>query len=146
MKGAHSHRPRAISFRATAMIDMAFLLITFFIMSIRFGQAGEETIELPNADQAREVTDERVELVTVNVSGEGVYLVSGVQRSRAELYRYIEARKAEASEHRKLEIVVRGDRSSRFENVQAVMRMAADAGVTDVSLAALQATDDVEQR
>ena len=128
------------------MIDMAFLLITFFIMSIRFGQAGEETIELPNADQAREVTDERVELVTVNVSGEGVYLVSGVQRSRAELDRYIEARKAEASEHRKLEIVVRGDRSSRFENVQAVMRMAADAGVTDVSLAALQAADNVEQR
>ena len=73
------------------MIDMAFLLITFFIMSIRFGQAGEETIELPNADQAREVTDERVELVTVNVSGEGVYLVSGIQRSRAELYRDIEA-------------------------------------------------------
>lgn len=128
------------------MIDMAFLLITFFIMSIRFGQAGEETIELPNADQAREVTDERVELVTVNVSGEGVYLVSGVQRSRAELYRYIEARKAEGNEHRKLEIVVRGDRSSRFENVQAVMRMAADAGVSDVSLAALQAADKVEQR
>jgi len=146
VRAAQSRRPRSISFRATAMIDMAFLLITFFIMSIRFGQAGEETVNLPNADQAMEVTDERVELLTVNVSGGGVYLVSGIQRSRADLYRYIEARKLGATKHRKLEIVIRGDRTSRFENIQAVMRMAADAGVTDVSLAALQAPDDAEQR
>jgi biopolymer transport protein ExbD len=122
----------------TSMIDMAFLLITFFIMSIRFGQAGEEMIKLPDADQAKEVTDERVELVTVNVTEDGLYVVGGVNHSTAELTRYLETRRDEGD--RKLEIVIRGDKRSQFAAVQRVMRVSAEIGIADVSLAALQQT------
>jgi len=135
MKRARSERGRSISFKVTAMIDMTFLLITFFIMSIRFGQQGEEKITLPNADQAKDVTDERVELITVNVAKDGTYLVNGAARTATELLRYLEARKEEAD---KIELVVRGDRATEFNAVQRVMRLSAEAGVTDLSLAALQ--------
>lgn len=124
------------------MIDMAFLLITFFIMSIRFGQAGEEQVKLPNADQAKAVTDERTELITVNVTKDGIYLVGGLQKSGGELFRYLQARKTET--RRKLELVVRGDKKSEFQAVQRVMRLSAEAGVADVSLAALQRNDEAE--
>ena len=63
MKAGHSHRSRSISFKITAMVDMAFLLITFFIMSIRLGQQGEELVKLPNADQARAVTTQFLDQV-----------------------------------------------------------------------------------
>jgi len=125
------------------MIDMAFLLITFFIMSLRFGQQGEELIKLPNADQAREVTDERTDLITINVTKDGRYLVNSVERSGSELLRYLQVRKDEA---KKVELIIRGDRGTQFQSVQRVMRLGAEAGIADVNLAALQLGDDEDKQ
>jgi len=142
MRHSRSFRPRSVSFKVTAMIDMAFLLITFFVMSIRFGHQGEELVKLPNADQAQEVTDERVELITVNVTRDGIYFVSGIEQSGSSLFRYLKDRRESSDDG--IEVVVRGDRSSEFTDVQRVMRLSAEAGIKDVSLAALQAGDNSE--
>ncbi len=139
MHRPRSLRPPSVGFKMTAMIDMAFLLITFFIMSIRFGQQGEEQIKLPNADQAKTVTEERVDLVTVNVTRDGLYVVNGVRQSSSELRRYLEARKALGDP---VEVIVRGDRRSPFSAIQRVMRMSIEAGIANVSLAALQQPDE----
>lgn len=120
------------------MVDMAFLLITFFIMSIRLGQQGEELVKLPNADQAREVTDERVELVTVNVTRDGLYVLNAAERSSSEVARYLKSR---FDEGKKIEVVVRGDHRTQFDAVQRIMRLSAEAGIADVSLAALQVAE-----
>ena len=138
MKSARSIRAQSISFKITPMIDMTFLLITFFIMSIRFGQQGEEKVKLPNADQATSITDQRVQLISVNVTKDGRYLINGVEQSSSDFLRYVRARKDEG---KKLEIVVRGDRASEFNAIQRIMRLSAEAGVRDVSLAALQTAD-----
>lgn len=140
MNSPRSQRSRSISFRLTALIDMAFLLITFFVMSIRFGQVGEEEIELPRADQASEVTDERVDLVTVNVARDGAYAINAVRHDASELTRYLEERKADSD--RTIELVIRGDRRTRFEPVQRALRVAAEVGIPRVSLAALQLGDE----
>jgi biopolymer transport protein ExbD len=143
MRAPRSNRPRSISFKITAMIDMAFLLITFFVMSIRFGQAGEEQIKLPDADQAKEVTDQRIELVTVNVTRDGLYLVNGVRKSGGELSNYLQSRKEEST--KSIELVIRGDRNTQFSAIQRAMRLSAEAGIHDVNLAALQTSDEEEQ-
>ena len=143
IRAPRSNRPRSISFKITAMIDMAFLLITFFVMSIRFGQAGEEQIKLPDADQAKEVTDQRVELVTVNVTRDGLYLVNGVRKSGGELSNYLQSRKEEST--KSIELVIRGDRNTQFSAIQRAMRLSAEAGIHDVNLAALQTSDEEEQ-
>ena len=119
------------------MIDMAFLLITFFVMSIRFGHQGDELVKLPNADQAREVTEKRVELITVNVTRDGFFVVAGLQRSGSSLFKYLKDRR-EAAEN-DLQVVIRGDRETEFAAVQRAMRLSAEAGLRDVGLAALQA-------
>ena len=128
MRHSRSFRPRSVSFKVTAMIDMAFLLITFFVMSIRFGHQGEELVKLPNADQAQEVTDERVELITVNVTRDGIYFVSGIEQSGSSLFRYLKDRRESSDDG--IEVVVRGDRSSEFTDVQRVMRLSAEAGIS----------------
>ncbi len=127
----------------TSLIDMAFLLITFFIMSIRFGQAGEEEIKLPDADQAKETADDGVELVTLNVTADGAFVVNGVRQEPADLYRWLEGRKAETE--KKLELVIRGDRNVAFDKIQRAMRLSAEAGVTNVSLSALQQSQGLEE-
>ena len=100
---------------------------------------GEEKVKLPNADQATDVVDQRVELVTVNVTKDGLYLINGVEQTSSQYLRYLHARKDEGG---KLEIVVRGDKSSEFSTIQRIMRLSAEAGVADVSLAALQMADN----
>ena len=140
MRGARSARPRSISVKLTAMIDMAFLLITFFVMSIRFGQAGEEEITLPDADQASEVTQQQVELVTVNVTQQGEYIVNAVQQTSRGLLRHLRERRRNSN--RNIEVVIRGDRGTAFDSVQRAMRLAAEAGIAQVSLAALQNTEE----
>jgi biopolymer transport protein ExbD len=127
----------------TALIDMAFLLITFFVMSIRFGQAGEEEIKLPDADQAKETAEDGTELVTVNVTSDGVFVVNGVRQEPADLYRWLQSRKEETE--KKLELVVRGDKGVAFEKIQRAMRISAEAGVTSMSLAALQQSQGLEE-
>ena len=139
MRSPRSARSGSLNFKLTALIDMAFLLITFFIMSIRFGQQGEELVKLPRADQAKEVTDERTELVTVNVTRDGLYVIAGGEKTGGQLLRYLEARREEGH---KLEVVIRGDKGSEFNAVQRVMRLSAEAGIPDVSLAALQLGDE----
>ncbi len=119
----------------TAMIDMAFLLITFFVMSIRLGQQGEELVELPRADQASASRDERVELLIVNVTSDGRYVVGGSERSTGDLIKWIGLRKNAA---KRVELVIRGDRETPFHSVRQLMRMAAEQGISNVSLAALK--------
>ena len=119
----------------TAMIDMAFLLITFFVMSIRLGQQGEELVELPRADQASASRDERVELLIVNVTSDGRYVVGGSERSTGDLIKWIGLRKNAA---KRVELVIRGDRETPFHSVRKLMRMAAEQGISNVSLAALK--------
>jgi len=124
----------------TPLIDMTFLLITFFIMSIHMGQAGEKEINLPNADQAKETTGNETELITVNVTPAGDFVVNGTHHEPGDLYRLLDERKRNSKQ--KVEMVVRGDREASFEKIQRVMRIAAQASVKDISLAALQTADD----
>ncbi|RMF25050.1 MAG: biopolymer transporter ExbD [Deltaproteobacteria bacterium] len=123
----------------TAMIDMAFLLITFFVMSIRLGQQGEELVKLPRADQASAARDERVELLVVNVTRDGSYLVGGNERSPGDIVKWIGLRKADAE---RIELVIRGDRDTPFESIRKLMRLAAEEGVSNVSLAALKLAEE----
>jgi biopolymer transport protein ExbD len=143
LRSTHSGRPRHISFKMTALIDMAFLLITFFVMSIRFGQAGEEEIKLPDADQAQETSDERNELITVNVNANGDFIIKGIHHEAGDLLSLLNARKSETD--KEIELTIRADRDAAFEKVQRAMRVAAEAGIPNLSFAALQKPEPGEQ-
>ena len=62
-------------------------------------------------------------------------MIGGTDHSAGEVLAYLRARKEEGDD---LEVVIRGDKASEFSAIQRVMRMSAEAGISDVSLAALQ--------
>ena len=45
-------------------------------------------------------------------------------------------------EGKKIEVIIRGDHNSEFNAVQRVMRLSVEAGISDVSLAALQMAEE----
>jgi len=139
MLASRSIRPRSIRTNLTPLIDMSFLLITFFVMTLRLGLSQEEKIELPKADQAQTTHEAQVEVVTIDVDRAGRVLWGG---KVWQLDALETALRALGNQDEKKKVVVRADARSPFERVQRVMRTAARAGVTKLSLAALKLGDE----
>ncbi len=139
MLASRSLRPRSIRTNLTPLIDMSFLLITFFVMTLRLGLSQEEKIELPKADQAQTTHESQVEVLTIDVDRAGRVLWGG---KVWQLDALETALRALGNQDDKKKVVVRADARSPFAKVQRVMRTAARAGVTKLSLAALKLGDE----
>lgn len=67
----------AAGINLTALIDVVFLLLIFFLVATRFDQEEKElSIRIPDVYQARPLTDGPREMV-VNINAEGQYIVMG---------------------------------------------------------------------
>jgi len=123
----------------TPLIDMSFLLITFFVMTLRLGLSQETQIELPRADQALTRHESQVVIVTLDIDQRGRVLWAGRDWSLPDLTASLSERRAE---NEQLKVVLRADSRSPFDKVRRVMRAAAQAGVTKLSLSALRLGDE----
>lgn len=121
------------------MIDMGFLLITFFVMTIRLGLAQDSDLELPHADQAQAMHERKVDIVTVSIDENGTLRWGGRGESSAALRENLESRLAGGAD---VKVVLRADARAPFSRVQDTMRTVAIAGVTKLSVSALRLGDD----
>jgi biopolymer transport protein ExbD len=123
----------------TPLIDMSFLLITFFVMTLRLTMsAAEQQVELPRADQAKATHERPLAIVTLVVDRAGAVRWGDRALSAGSLAAALSAR---AEAERELKVVVRADARSPFRAVGAVMRAAAEAGVERMSVSALKVED-----
>ncbi len=139
MHAARSTRPRSTSANITPLVDMSFLLITFFVMTLRLGASQEKDLELPKADQANTRHESQLHIVTLDVNQHGLVQWGGREWSAAELVGPLTERRGE---NENIKVVVRADARSPFDQVQRVMASAAQAGISKVSIAALKLGDD----
>jgi biopolymer transport protein ExbD len=116
----------------TPLIDVAFLLIVFFLVSTSFVKP-EKTIDilLPRAEQAQKTPAESNTLI-VNVRESGLTVVDGRVLSE---YEELVALMRNARENKpNLQVVVRGDKRARHEHVVRVMNAALEAGIEGMSI------------
>jgi biopolymer transport protein ExbD len=125
----------------TPMIDMAFLLITFFIMTMRLTASQEEKVTLPRADQAQTTHESQLAIVTVVVDAEGRIFSAGAERTIGELDGLLRDRVAAGKE---VKVVLRADARSPFERVRRLMRLAAENGIEKLSISALKVADGAD--
>lgn len=118
------------------MVDMSFLLITFFVMTLRLSSSSaEQQVRLPHADQAQARHETQVEVVTLVVDENGRVLWNDREVDLDALTPELRAR---AATGKKVKVALRADARSPFRRVRAAMRAAAEAGIETMSIAALK--------
>jgi biopolymer transport protein ExbD len=116
----------AAGIELTPMIDMVFLLLTFFLVATTFHQEEREMdIALPYANAAAPISALLHEFV-VNVAGDGGVIVSGKTIDAEQL-------KAMVAETVKLnpdqKVTVRGDRNTPYAAIAKVLDICKQGGI-----------------
>lgn len=124
-------RKRACSqedFQMAPMIDMVFLLLVFFMCVNTMAEGRWVELELPEAEQSRlpEGNDSRCVL---SVGAEGELWLEGTRVSLEELRAGL-ARRIVA--HESLQVQIRADAATRFEEIRRLLNVCAAEGVVDV--------------
>jgi len=126
IRSSQGSAPAAIEL--TPMIDMVFLLLTFFLVATTFHQSEREMqIALPEAQSAAPISAALREIV-VNVDQSGAIIVGGRAIEVAELEEMV-ASAVEANPKQK--VTVRGDRGTVYSNIVRVLDVCKAAGVAE---------------
>ena len=151
MRVGRSHRPRAgvLSFNATPMVDVVFLLTIFFMLVTRFSSAEQVAMQLPNPDASRAETTKIPERIVINCRlapaadplGRNVFYSVGPNPPEPldSLSNRLGALKREQP---RLSVVLRADRRLHYSDVRAVMRVIASHQIEMLNIAAHVSEDD----
>lgn len=116
----------------TALIDMVFMLLIYFLLTMGFMVDEGIGITLPEAGQASKAMPRDL---VVSVSEGGAYLWEGVRVTLPELEQKLAATTDLSPATR---IVIRADRGARVNNVVRVMDLAKGVGASRFCLATEQ--------
>jgi biopolymer transport protein ExbD len=123
----------------TAMIDVLFLLIIFFVVGTRFVEE-ERSIEIkvPQVTGGGALSDAPAKKL-VNVYQDGQITLDGKVVTMEELTeRLAFARR----QYKGLGVTVRGDGSGKFQTIASVLNACKQAGVSELSISVLLAGTD----
>ncbi len=138
----------AIRIDMTPMVDVAFLLLTFFMLTTQFRPPQDVTVMLPSSHSAFKIPESDIMIITVDKGG-SIYLSLDSKSLRASLFGeenqnrvdipvdkndlgnfLIQARMANL----KLRTVVRGDKDAPYGSIEDVMTILQRAKITRFSL------------
>lgn len=125
---------QATGLNMTPMIDVVFQLIIFFLLSNHLAQ--QEThleLNLPAAASGKEVDDNTVPRVTINVLADGSILLGNHETPASELTSRLKFELDKSSSD--LEVRIRADRSVPYQAVEPILLACADAGIWNVTFA-----------
>ncbi|MFH5806781.1 ExbD/TolR family protein [Alienimonas sp. DA493] len=130
-----ARRRTTLRFSMTPLIDVTFLLVTFFLAASQLVKidAGER-VDLPSATLAAAAEAATPNRVTVTVAADGTLRVAGQVRDRV----FVAALFADAGSKPDPEVRLRCDRAAPFSEVEPLLVACAEAGVRDVKFAVLQ--------
>ncbi len=139
MRFARRVRPE-VEVNVTALIDVVFLLLIFFMVSTTFTKETHLTIDLPeaSADPMR-VVSQQLE-ITVNRSGE--YAINDVALLKSDIETLKSAIVRVAAGNTTLPLVITADSATTHQAVVTVMDAAGQLGFTHLSITTRNATEE----
>ena len=128
----------------TALIDVVFLLLIFFMVSTTFERAAALKIDLPEASEAvtQEDVPNRLELV---IDAEGRMYLNDQQLVDGRAETLIAAFQQQAGTDRNIPLLLRADRETPHHFVVTAMDVAARLGFVNLSIAADRTEDGSAQ-
>ena len=136
MKAPQAPR-QAAGFSMTPMIDVVFLLIIFFLVASHFtNQENAVEVDLPKADEAKELPPEETPRLTVTLPDETQIFIGMKPIAAADLLEILTREKAQHKEGFQLRI--RAGRKVPYSAVEPILLQAAEAGIYDVQFAVME--------
>ena len=118
----------------TPLIDIVFLLIIFFLVGTRFSELNEQEksiqLEVPSVGAGAALTAAPKKRV-INILADGTIVLDGDTVSLGELHEELEETKAQ---YQQLGVIVRGDASSKYQNVADVIATCKRAEISDLNI------------
>ncbi len=124
----------------TPMIDVVFLLIIFFVVSNTMMQRDRSMpIDLPETASGEESPETETGKIILNIDRKGALYLGASPITREELRGALAKEKENAP--RGLEVRIRSDRTVPYSQVEPVLLLCAETGITEVSFAVLTPAD-----
>jgi biopolymer transport protein ExbD len=123
-------------FQMAPMIDMVFLLLVFFMTVASVAQNQRQVeLDLPESEESK-VPEDASGRGILSVDAEGTYYLGDQARSLEEVAAAIRARLAEDPT---LQVQVRADQATEYDDVRRLLKAAAEAGAYEIIYATYEA-------
>ena len=131
-----TNRDRGVSVDITAMIDVVFLLIIFFMTTAQVARLTHTEVDLPLEKGEQRATPDETGLV-INITGGGEIVVAGRTVDIAELEGIVrgELRKQPEQPAHELKLLLRADRTAAAAQLNRVVILLESLGVGAARLA-----------
>lgn len=141
------HKEEETTINLTPLIDVVFLLLIFFMVSTTFSKESQLRIKLPeSSDEPVEL--QQAKLLEIEISAKGVYAIKGPGEARANQLLNTNRetlRRAIMNEIQgdsEFVTVIRADRQTPHESVIIAMDVSRRLGLTDITFATQQISED----
>ncbi len=125
------HKPEGIQFQLAPMIDVVFLLLTFFITSTIFAQWETEVdINLPVAETGQ-TPQRRLGEVIINVYPDGRTVINQREFPPEALAGFLQT----VAENDQFSIIIRGDENTPYREIVRVMDLCRQADIFAIRFA-----------
>ena len=123
----------SLAFNMTPLVDVVFLLIVFFIMTLNFSHLLIRKVDLPLADRAEPERERTPAELIITVQNENTLFVG---RNPVPLQRLGEALQERILDPDRTTVTLRGDENLPYQTLQMVMEQVALSGVSRIHFAA----------
>jgi biopolymer transport protein ExbD len=142
-KKGKKHKKRRIGIRIdmTPMVDIAFLLLTFFMLTTQMTKPQTMEINLPPSEAKVEVAESN--LLTIRVATDGtIFWNMGIELpQKTNFAGLVKLLQDKAASNPKLIVLLKVDRKARYNDMVDIMDQLNLAGITRFSLAPLLDAD-----
>ncbi|MDA7978832.1 MAG: biopolymer transporter ExbD [Pirellulales bacterium] len=128
----------------TPLIDLTFLLITFFMLVINFAKAElDDSVQLPESEIAQPPEDSEESAITLQLTADNQVIMKGQQFPFGELQRRLESEARFYTEFfeqspSETDVIIRADRRSQGGYVRRMIDTCQDVGFSKFVLRAKQ--------
>lgn len=120
----------------TALIDVVFLLLIFFMISTSFNRESEINIDLPEATAQKEESEQNV--IDLTIDREGRFYINGKKVVNTQITTLIKALKLVVKDQKEPALLISADGRTPHQAVVTAMDAARTLGINHLSLATKQ--------
>ena len=117
----------------TPLINVIFLITVFIIIMINFSEVLLRKVNLPKADEAKEIKEQTIKKIPITVKSKELIFL---ERKRVSLDHLEQALWQMVEHPQKSTVQLRGDENIPYEIVQKVMQKIAALGITRIEFSA----------